>query len=418
MITSQINLISNEIVHKVEKENVFIYNLRRKLQNFFTEEQFCYILKNINEEEQIIFNLLYQPIPGDMLIFRNKISEKKSDTYYKLISIIISIDADIMNNITNNIAEEDKNLLLSVYIYSNECNKYILTRDLTDEEEKQILLILDNKKHYVSDEFKSYAAEILEKLDNLPKSDIIYANMYVNKNHDFFFEHNNEHVPGIMIMETFRQFCVAVNHVYGKVPIKDAQLVLECLDSKYFKYTELGIPIILKGYIKNYKWDDAKGYWTYLDFESDVLQNNILVAHFRLYGQIISTKLFKRIRNKDKEKNFKSYRYEPLAELSDKYAFKLLEINHNLPINLINLSLDGFMLQSEYFKVIDEQNTYNFLLFFSNIGFISGTCKKIWQNNEEKKAGFQIVDINNDNLQNLKEAITQYCHVCENRHIF
>ncbi len=418
MITNQLNFINNEIVHKVEKKNVFLYNLRRKLQNFFTKEQFNNILKNINEEEQIIFNLIYEPVPGNLITFKSKISDKESDSYYKLKSILMSIDSEKINYIKNKISKEDETQLLSIYNYSSEKNQYLLARDITEEEEKQILLLLEDKEHYIADEFKSYAAEILEKINDIPKSDIIYANMYVNKAHDFFFEHDNEHVPGIMIMETFRQFCVAVNHVFGKVPVKDAQLVLECLDSKYFKYTELGIPITLKGYIKDYKWDDAKGYWTYLDFESDVIQNNNLVAHFRLYGQIISTKLFKRLRNKDKEQKLKLLRFEPLAYLSNKYAVKLLEINHDTPVNLINISFNGFMLQSEFFKENSDQNTFNFLFFFSDIGFINGICKKIWQKNEEQKAGFQIIEISNENFKNLKDAITHYCYVCENRHIF
>lgn len=413
MLSTEKKLIEKKYVHKQSMKNVFLYNMRRKFDNFYPGNFFESILAPLSDVEKKLILMNYIPVETKEVVFL-----KDDDTmHYMLKSIILTIDEQTAQSIRDTKSKDDQDFFFDLYHRDENGNRYVLTRDISEEEEKRILIIIDDKKHFVTDRLKADMAEIFEKIETMPKGDVVYANMHVNLAHEFFFEHPNEHVPGIMLLETFRQFCVAVNHMFGNVSVDNHQLVLECLDSKYFKYTELSVPIILKGYLKKYTWN-KQGVWSFLDFETDILQNFKVTAHFRLYGQIISKKLFQRMRKKDKDKVVKYHRFNPLPEFAEHFTIKNKENQKYVDVDLVNISHSGFMLHSDFFNKITDINTFDFHLFSDDVGFITGTCEKVWQDENLARAGFKITEIANDDFNNLKESIARHCHIDESREIF
>lgn len=403
-------LIDSCLVHKKHTKNVFLFNLRRKFPNFFQKPFFDHILSTLDTQKKELLLTYYTPLSGKQLSFIGH----TGNVHYGIYSIVPVLDKSTVGFVKSNKSKEEYDRLLSIYKYDKQLQHYSLTRDITEEEETDVLDIIEHKELFIPDSVKKTIADIFEKIDDMPKSTIVYANMHVDVTHDFFFEHPNEHVPGVMILETFRQFCVAVIHVFGKAPLEDTRMILKSLHSDFFKYTELSFPIKLKGTIRNSK-TCSRGYWSIIDFESDVFQNNTVVAHFELIGRIIDKNIYNRLRKNDIEKIVEEHRYIPCTDSDGHFAIKHIKEKKYIPAVVKNISPGGFMLESQSLNKLSTNNLYDFYLYFHDIGYVHGQCKIRWQNTDDNKSGFQIVDIAAEDRENLKEAVIRKCYIDEKR---
>lgn len=68
----------------------------------------------------------------------------------------------------------------------------------------------------------------------------------VLQEHPYFFEHPNDHVPGLLLIEAARQFGVAVAHLHYGVPM-DSAFVLEGVQTRFSSYAELDAPTAIVG---------------------------------------------------------------------------------------------------------------------------------------------------------------------------
>jgi hypothetical protein len=64
----------------------------------------------------------------------------------------------------------------------------------------------------------------------------------IDPRHAFFFEHEQDHVPGLMLMEAGRQVGMAVTHLFYDVPL-EAAFVLGLLEVNFTRFAELGPPL-------------------------------------------------------------------------------------------------------------------------------------------------------------------------------
>ena len=400
------NLIDKELVHKNSHDNVLIYNLRRSVPHFISGSDYDSVYQRLDYEKRLLLDKCYIPVYSENIAFLSDMSKK----FYMLRSIILEISSKQAEEIADNLAVQDQAFFF--LLYEPVCNetKLRLFRDISEEEEKHVLKVLGLKEFEISEDMKYEISSVFEEHEEIAKNNIVYSKMFVNINHRFFFEHSNDHVPGFMLIEAFRQFCVAVNHVYGKVPLKDAQLVLECLDSKFFKYVELSLPVTLKGIVKESRWN-KKGYLSFLDFETEVIQGSSILARLRIYGKIISKGVFARMRRIESERLQRVYRYKLTTELSTSFELVGISSNNHVTAEIVNFSIDGFMVSSEYFSRRNEETAFNFTFYCEQVGFICGSCEKKWEESQERRAGMQIVEIDDVSMKRLKTVLSKYCYV-------
>lgn len=236
----EIQFIDKELVHKTNQENVHIYNLRRELPRnieYSTFEQA--VLPSISDEERKFLTKYYK-------VSRLHYDPQAGTGFYVLRDIPYSIDKEKAELALDDagISDEDKKAILDFYKYDETFGLYNLIDDITEEEVIHIQKALNKRNLQISDGTRRALSDILEKAKGLEKEkrDTYNANMYIEQKHSYFFEHPNEHVPGMMMVETARQLLVACGHVYGNVPINSNFMLLH-MDLKFQRYVELNFPV-------------------------------------------------------------------------------------------------------------------------------------------------------------------------------
>ena len=408
-----IDLIDKNLVHKKSDENVLISNVRREIPHFLSAIEYTRIYESLEIDDKSLLDRCYLPLPSAALAFLSK----ESETSYMLKCMVPEIDGTRAEHLADTIDVQDQAFLLLLYEPVAGKDKLRLFRDISEEEEKHVLQLMQMNGNEVTETERNALSVIFSKTSEVDVGDVVYTNMFINISHPFFFEHSNDHVPGFMIIEAFRQFCVATNHTYGNVSVTNAQLILECLNSQFFKYAELSIPIMLKGYIRNIK-KNKRGVWTFLDFEADIIQNNFIVAHLRIYGNIVPTGVFKKIRKTEIDKNLSMYRFKLFPEIKVNLELLNLQTNAYCSAELINISSTGFMLRSECFCDDELGQMFEFVCYFDQIGFIKGTCGTVWSDKGSKTAGVHITDIDDENMKRLRILLVNYCHVYKRGELF
>ncbi|HNW27395.1 MAG TPA: AfsA-related hotdog domain-containing protein, partial [Spirochaetota bacterium] len=201
-------------LHKDRKENVHIYNLRRSLPRVIIKEIFEKdILQELNPEEKefiLTYYIKRKIVIGD--------TESGGDAdAYVLRSLPVSFSIEAMEGMLQDphMIPAERDLILGCYKKRVNENNYILSCDISELDELRIANILKIKWLLVNDADKKRISDILERIKQFQKNDIFIANMHVDPEHEYFFEHKLDHVPGMMAIETARQFFLACAHVYG-----------------------------------------------------------------------------------------------------------------------------------------------------------------------------------------------------------
>jgi hypothetical protein len=398
-------LIDKAFVHKERDENVLIYNVRRALPVKIEEN----ILKNIispkisESEKQIIL---------EYYVFHQSKSNEEPN-YYIMYHIPHIIEIDYVINVIDNIlSKEEAKDLLKYYIKDSIKQHYVLKKDITEEDEIQILNLLKMKDLQLIDyDNRERLANIFEKVSDFQKNDLFFANMFADREHAFFFEHSIEHVPAMMIIEATRQFLIAISHIYGKIQFDGTSFILNKINIKFDNYLELNYPIKMMAKIIHGK-KKKNGMWrSGFDISVEVYQKNNKAATVSYEGKIIKKEVFDELRRS--KKIYKEYpRFIPNGMIYRNILLKDIN-NSNYTCRLNDISEKGFQVEfkEELFKI--DPNHFKFATFFQGIGFINGECEMRWYKKTDTtfKAGFMITNINNDDLHNLKEGIKKCCFI-------
>jgi hypothetical protein len=70
------------------------------------------------------------------------------------------------------------------------------------------------------------------------------AELALDPAHPYHFEHAQDHVPGMMLIEAGRQLAMAIAHIYYAVSF-DAVFVLENMQSSFTRFADLGPPVFI-----------------------------------------------------------------------------------------------------------------------------------------------------------------------------
>lgn len=97
----------------------------------------------------------------------------------------------------------------------------------------------------------------------------------VANNNDFFFDHDLRHIPGMLIIEAVRQYCIAVSHAHFCIPMGDRFLINE-INNRFIRLANKQDPtyldlIINKAMIRN-------NIIHYMKAACYIHQNNKLIA--------------------------------------------------------------------------------------------------------------------------------------------
>jgi len=283
-------LIDQKYVHKSNKENVQIYNLRRILCRTIDADFFENNMRSSLTEEEYNYVLNFYS--------KNNNSDYSSPVY-------------VYQGMTGNVSvEEVEKLKLNkqeLRYFNNHYllheNEYVVRANIAEVEEEIYslnALLRQHKAFSISEEEKKKLADILEKVEGLEKENFFIGNIYASPTHPYFYEHPLDHVPGLLIIEGCRQFGTACAHIFGKVPLQGIGMMLKYMSATFHSYAELELPIkvIFQGRDVLYH---NKGYWTTTRGKFEICQNGQLIAELEIRSSSIDQKDLTQIRSRQRE---------------------------------------------------------------------------------------------------------------------
>ncbi|RPJ07226.1 MAG: hypothetical protein EHM28_07885 [Spirochaetaceae bacterium] len=409
--------IDKKYVHKFNEENVFLCNLRRILPLTIEKGLFENHIRNSVPEED------YGRLKKYYVLAAHGAEDKKDGgeteyyaiRYYPVIKKLSVSDYDMLVSEKN--AAWEKELIDSLYC-KEKCGEswyYRLKEAITEPFDNFLLCALKRWDLFINSEERTFLSEILEKCVEIRRQGIFFANMFVNTCHPFFFEHPNEHVPAIMLIETVRQFLLACSHRYGNVPLEDSQIIVNYMNSKFMNYININFPVLFKSTTKDLKVN-RHGYWQYQQVHAEVFQGHKRMAEFTFDGNCISSQLFQRIRRNQITELRKS-RFVPMAN-----AEYHLEIRHEggkraVTATLVNVSLEGILLKVRKEDYSDVDGIIDLMIFYGKEKMISGRYCKIWngEHGDHMVIGCKSHELAENALKTLYELISRECMVMEKR---
>lgn len=403
----QLNFVDKSLVHKTKDENVHIYNMRRALPREIDVATFeTSLIPNLKLEEQEFVKEYYikgEGSKGEAYILRTipfRISFQLADVYLR----------------TAEVDEEERKFLRDFYKPDATNSKYVLQKTtITEEEELKILKILDGRDLHISDNERWRLSNLFEKQTGLLRKEIYFANVHIDPNHYYFYEHKVEHVSGMLLIEVARQMSMACAHVYGNVPL-NAVFMLTKLDNTFTNYSELHYPIKVRAKLDKVE-KELEGIWTSYSLTFTFYQRHKVTCISLVEAMIVNQTIFKKIR-RDKEIYDQLPRFRPISEVRNNISIRAG--GKRYLCSIVDLSLEGFMLQFEDNSFKQEQGeVVDFFMFFDQIGFIHGKAVIRWKEalNNGSMAGFQMTETGDIDKENMKEAMKFYFKVKEDREI-
>ncbi len=410
---------NKKYVHKHKEENVLIYNTRRGLPRKISSDILINsIIPKLSPEDKEFVLKNYSKEKFMFLLEKKKLDQE----YFLLHSLPHEIDISFALEFLKmtKVSNTDKIKLFRFYYREKEKEVFSLKDGIVESDELKILEITKMRDWYISNEDKTRLSEILELFPEQPKDDIFYCNMHVNPTHNYFFEHPNEHVPGLMLIEAVRQFSIACCHLFGKVPLTGVSFLLSSMDSNFQSFLEVNFPIKFKCFNRS-KFKKRAGYWVDIDMDIIVFQKNKQMANFTITAKCIS------------KNTFNSYRIDSAVHNKRSRFLPLKHFYHDVTIrnagkqkyicDLVDISMTGLRIKFSNPDVeIDMpelSDCLEFFLFFQNIGIVHGECQMIWleRYNDELHAGLIITNLSDLDKENLAETIKTMCFVREEREI-
>lgn len=132
----------------------------------------------------------------------------------------------------------------------------------------------------------------LEPLPGAPQ-DVYWCQLVCDLDHAFFFEHPQEHVPGMLLVEACRQMVEAAWHQFGRAPFGDV-FVIDTMHVSFRAYVELDAPCLLR-LIPRARVGKA-GTWEAIEPHLEVHQRGVQVGSFGGKGRLIPASCFSLLR--------------------------------------------------------------------------------------------------------------------------
>jgi hypothetical protein len=401
------------------QEDSLVANIRRALQREISAELFEKIIPAKVSEDEYQFLLNY---------FEKRTGKEGVDAYLlRTIPQRITRERARQYMEEGSITEEEKEYLFKFYTLDEAQQRYILQNSITEADEIKILKMFNLKSLHINNVQKAMISDILETVEEIPRKDIFFANLYTPPEHKFFSPPNLKHISGMQITEAARQFAIACHHKFGGVPFEDVTFLLQSLVSEFFQYAKVSMPVKMRAVLKEVKLNKDKS-WGYTDIEVTVYQENLEISKVTTKATILSLKVYKRLKSGQEE----VYEIDPRFRLSEKFKNNISiryadgDKTKKWVCHIENFSKKGFMVHSEGAeppKQLANNDDLEFFMHFDLAGFVHGKCKMIWMKSDKEQednyfSGFEILDMTTVDHENLNEAISRYGRLLEEREIF
>lgn len=399
--------VDPKLVHKNNIDNILISNLRRSLPIRVDAGEFdSKIFPHCSQEEKEILSEFYLHTATD-----NPAGE------YRLKGVaFVYTSEEAKSKLSNkNISKDDIRVFLTHYKRSTDRSHYHLIKHPHENILLKLASMMGYSKQIIPDPKKAEISEILDKYDVLLEHDIFYANMIIDTSHYYFFEHPNDHIPGMMLVEAVRQLLVACTHKYGKVPLSGYNFILSSLAGSFNSYLELNYPVLLKVIQTDLRTYNS-GTWANADFQVHVYQNKKENAVLNFQEAVIANKVFKRLRNTKKPADDSQWfilreNIEHQAMIRSAWLPKtdarIQYLSHDECIFTIDTEIDP--------TNADPCHPIEFFMYFSKVGFVHGTANL---KSENKHASRSVIHVDFKEMEkadktNLQEAIKKYGYLTE-----
>ncbi|NQT26511.1 hypothetical protein HQ585_14250 [candidate division KSB1 bacterium] len=150
---------------------------------------------------------------------------------------------------------------------------------------------VDKKLIHKSKDINNFVSRI-ENIE-LGDADYFLSQVILDGKHPYFFEHDYDHVPGLLMIETGRQIGTAIAHLYYDVDFETV-FILNEMNIRFFSYTELSKPLFLKSIVRNKLI--RKGKLNQMEHDGYFIQDGNEVAYMSGTWQMYNKKVIERFR--------------------------------------------------------------------------------------------------------------------------
>lgn len=244
--------------------------------------------------------------------------------------------------------------------------------------------------------------------------DLYRARLICEVTHPYFFEHPQDHVPGMLLIEAGRQMVEATSHLFGKVPLQGTTFIWNTLDAAFLHFTDLHMPVDLILTPKQLE-TRSDGQWNSITAEVHAHQWESPSARLTFGATILSHRAFQRLRwpsgHQTQRRFILRSGTEVLTSLRDASGTEYTPRIHDL-------SPTGFCLGLPSLSpAVDNGAPFQFTFAFAgpSRGIIMGEAHLRWQDADRQKAGFEILRLPTADQLLLDRCIRTCCFVREDR---
>lgn len=130
--------------------------------------------------------------------------------------------------------------------------------------------------------------------------DVYLSQVALNIRHPFFFEHEYDHVPGLMLIEAGRQIGTAIAHLFYQVAY-DIAFILNEMNIRFFRYVESTKPLFVRSMVRNKMM--KKDQLIQMEHDGYFIQGDHEVAYMGGTWQMYDKKIIERLRRSAKDIN-------------------------------------------------------------------------------------------------------------------
>ncbi len=397
--------IDKTLAHKVRDENVFVRDLRRAIPSVLPASIVDdYIIPKLREADKKFFLSYYQ------------LAESRPGEHdcYMLFDLPHDLPERLFADQSEALTAEEQ-LVVRRY-YTAQAGIFRLSGAVNEQDSVVLGQIFDQRGLGLSERDRIGLANLLEDVPDLPLEEVYHGVMRMDPTHSFFFEHPNEHVPGMMLIEAARQFSMACCHLFGRIPLRGYQFIMREMHVRFLDYVNLNYPAQFKAELKTIE-KRKSGEWHEMNMQISVIQQGSVCAELEFPAQFVSKRSFQRLRA-ERHQTDPLHRFRPIPNTRHEIVLWNTAEQKYHKAKLWDISMEGFRV--ELIDPINENagsEPWETILHFEELGFIRSTCSPVWQREERGLhwVGFHFTGISQEDRSLLQTAIRQYCHVRRER---
>jgi 3-hydroxymyristoyl/3-hydroxydecanoyl-(acyl carrier protein) dehydratase len=358
------NPVAKHLVHKSEEGNVLLSNLRRMLPRTIGVYEMESAWDNLDADGVSVLKSAYHLLESDSILGGGPRYIQR-----ELLGVMKLSDEQFAR-VRLSLSDEDAAALERYYSPAEDQGSPRFLREIPgDEWLNRIIKTADKREYYLDNALQSKASALIEKFDLGGRDDLYLANMIIDTDHPFFFEHPNEHVPGIMVLEACRQMIIACGHQYGNVPIRDQHMILDVLEARFSGFLELYAPIVLRAELTRKR--EHRGVWSSVSLEISIHQNGSRSGVVLCTGSNVGSGLFRRIRGM-KRGELRTLPFVPGDHEGYTFIIRREGRSHWTEHRLEHVNLSGAELSLSGGEAVTP-GPCEFVLLMAGLGTVNGT---------------------------------------------